>query len=131
MTLYERFLRQAKVQIALQNLTQAEVGRAIGLSRNAISKVMNSKVTLKGDKLLELARFLKIDPGLIILSPKTVTWSGVDMEELKKTCEKVGTVNVKSSINGEWTSMLVDEFLRMLADKTTMEARDEQDQSNH
>lgn len=131
MTLYERFLRQAKEQIALQNLTQAKVGRAIGLSRNAISKVMNSKVTLKGDKLLELARFLKIDPGLIILSPKTVTWSGVDMEELKKTCEKVGAVNVKSSINGEWTSMLVDEFLRMLADKMTMEARDEQDQSNH
>lgn len=70
MTLYERFLRQAKEQIALQNLTQAEVGRAIGLSRNAISKVMNSKVTLKGDKLLRLAMTLRISLDEIIF-PKT------------------------------------------------------------
>ena len=76
MTLYEKFLRQAKEQIALQNLTQAEVGRAIGLSRNAISKALNGKVVLKGDKLLDLAQLLKIDLGFQILDPTTMTLTG-------------------------------------------------------
>ena len=131
MTLYEKFLRQAKEQIALQDLTQEEVGKATGLSRGSVSKVLHGKVVLKGDKLLELARFLKIGLGLISLSPKTITWSGVDLEELKKTCEKVGTVNVKSTIDGEWKGMPVDELFRMLADKEMMEANDEQNQSDH
>lgn len=52
-----------------------------------------------------------------LIKPKTVTWSGVDLEDLKKTCEKVSTVNVKSGINGEWVAMPVDEFFRMLGDR--------------
>ena len=66
MTLYERFLRQAKEQIALQNLTQAEAGRVIGLSRNGVSKALRGEVILKGDKLLQLAMTLGISIDDII-----------------------------------------------------------------
>lgn len=123
MTLYERFLRQAKEQIALRHLTLTEVGEEIGLSTAQVSRVLNGKFRIKGDNLLELARFLKIDLGLISLSPKTMTWSGVDLEELKKVCEKVGTVNVKSAIDGEWKGMPVDEFFRMLGDRMMLEGK--------
>ena len=66
---------------------------------------------------------LKIDLKPATLNPKTVTWSGVDLGELKKACEMVGTVRVKSSINGEWTSMPLDEFFRMLGNKRMMEGK--------
>lgn len=66
MSLYDKFICKAKEQIALQDLTQEEVGKAIGLSRNAISKTLNGKVTLKGDKLLELAKLLRISLDEII-----------------------------------------------------------------
>lgn len=65
------------------------------------------------------------------IEPKTVTWGGADLEDLKKACEKVDTVNVKSGINGDWICMPKDKFFRMIGDKMMMEARNEQDQSDH
>lgn len=60
-------------------------------------------------------------PGPI--EPKTVTWSGVNLEDLKKDCEKADTINVKTGINGEWVSMPVDEFFRMLGDRKMLEGK--------
>lgn len=65
----------------------------------------------------------KTDPQPTPIEPKTVTWSGVDPEKLKKDCEKVDTVNVKSGINGEWVAMPVDEFFRMLGNKMMLEGK--------
>jgi hypothetical protein len=57
------------------------------------------------------------------IEPKTVTWSGADLEDLKKACGNVDTVTVKSGINGEFVAMPVDEFFRMLGNKTLLEGK--------
>lgn len=64
---------------------------------------------------------ITIDIKPATINPKTLSWGGVDLEELKKTCEKVNTVRVKNDVNSEWTDMPVDEFFRMLGNKTMME----------
>lgn len=70
MTLYERFLRQAKEQIALRHLTLTEVGEAIGLSTAQVSRVLNGVFRIKGDNLLRMAMILEISLDEIIF-PET------------------------------------------------------------
>lgn len=70
MTVYDKFLRNAKEQIALRHLTQKEVGEAIGLTTSEVNRILNGKFRIKGDNLLELAMVLKISLDEIIF-PET------------------------------------------------------------
>lgn len=59
------WIEQLKRARKRQGLTQAELGRKVGLPQSYISKVEGGSIDLRLSSLLELARALELEPMLV------------------------------------------------------------------
>lgn len=127
---YEKeFIKRVRKEIALFHLSQDAVGSLIGMSRQSLSKLLNCKVdSIRADTMLKLARVFSISIDEI-----------VGLEEAKKEAEKIANEFAAYEIErARLQAAQYNKLAKRLRDMgyympyfPMMEARDEQDQSDH